>query len=44
MNYYDSDLNAETLKLWCYIPPTFLDDATIPASIIYFFFDFLNGN
>ena len=33
MNYYDSDLVAKALKLWCYIPPTFLDEATIPSTI-----------
>ena len=30
MNYYDSDLEAEALKLCCVMPQTFLDNATNP--------------
>ena len=33
MNYYDSYLEAQALKLWCYILPTFLDVATISTPI-----------
>ena len=33
MNYYDDELEAEALKLWCYIPPAFLDNGTIPSAI-----------
>ena len=40
MNYYNSDLEAETLKQWYYVPPTFLDDATIPKPIFYAFYAF----
>ena len=29
MNYYNNDVEAEALKLWCYIPSTFLGEATI---------------
>ena len=38
MNYYDSDLEAEALNLWCYMPPKFLDGATIPSAIFYAFY------
>ena len=40
MDYKDSDLEAETLKLWCYMPATFLDDATIPLPIFHAFYCF----
>ena len=40
MNYFDSDLKAEALKLRCYVPPTFLDDETIPSPIFYTFYAF----
>ena len=26
INYFDNDLEVEALKLWFYMPPTFLDD------------------
>ena len=37
MNYYDSDLEAEALKLCCYVPQTFLDDVTNPSPMFYGF-------
>ena len=40
MNYFDSDPKAEALKLRCYVPPTFLDDETIPSPIFYTFYAF----
>ena len=38
MNYYNSDLEAEALKLCCDIPQTFLDDATNPSPMLYGFY------
>ena len=40
INNYVSDLGAEVLKLWCYVPPTFLDDATISSRMFYAFYAF----
>ena len=40
MNYYDHNLEAEAPKLWWYMPPTFLEDATIPSTIFYAFYAF----
>ena len=40
MNYYDSDLEAEALKLCCYIPQTFLHDSTNPSPMFYGFYAF----
>ena len=40
INNYVNDLEAEVLKLWCYEPPTFLDDAIIPSRIFYAFYAF----
>ena len=40
MNYYDSDLATEPLKLWYYVLLTFLDDTTIPSPIFYAFYAF----
>ena len=37
---YDSDREAEALKLRCYIPQTYLDDATIPSPMFYGFYAF----
>ena len=37
INYYDSDLEAEALKLYCYMPQTFLDDITNPSPMFYAF-------
>ena len=37
---YVSDLGAEVLKLWCYVPPTFLDDANISSHMFYAFYAF----
>ena len=31
LNYCDSDVEAEAVKLCCYMPQTFLDDATNPS-------------
>ena len=45
MNYYDSDLEAEALKLSnfvilskCCMPQTFLDEATNPSPMFYGFY------
>ena len=40
MNYYDSDLKAEALKLYCYMPQTFIADATNPSPMFYGFYAF----
>ena len=40
MNYYDSDLEAETLKLRCSMPQTFIADATNPSPVFYGFYAF----
>ena len=41
-------LEAEALKLWCYVPSTFFDDAIIPSPMevtnVLCFLRFLNGN
>ena len=42
MNYYDSDLKAEALKLYCYMPQTFIADATNLSPMFYgFYYAFL---
>ena len=38
MNYYDSDLEAEALKLTCYMPQTFIADTTNPSPMFYGFY------
>ena len=38
MNYYDSDVDAEALKLCFYMPQTFLDDTTNPSPMFYGFY------
>ena len=38
MNYYDSDLEAEALKLYCYMPQTFIADATNLSLMFYGFY------
>ena len=43
MNYYDSDLEAEALKRYYYMPQTFIADATNPSPMLYRFLCFLNG-
>ena len=40
MNYYDSDLEAEVLKLYCYMPQIFIADATNPSPMFYGFYTF----
>ena len=40
MNYYDSDLEAEALKLYCYMPQTFIADTTNPSPMFYGFYAF----
>ena len=41
MNYYDSDLEAEVLKLYCYIcPQTFIAEATNPSPMFYGYYAF----
>ena len=44
MNYYDSDLEAEALKLYCYMPQMFIADATNSSPMFYRFLCFLNGH
>ena len=40
MNYYDSVLEAEALKLCYYMPQTFIADATNPLPMFYGFYFF----
>ena len=40
INYYDRDLEVEALKLYCYIPQTFVVDATNPSTMFYGFYAF----
>ena len=40
MNYYGSDLEAEALKLCCYMPQTFPDNATNPSPMLFGFYAF----
>ena len=40
MNYYDSDLEAEALKLYRYMLQTFIADAINPSPMFYEFYAF----
>ena len=40
MNSSDSDLKAEALKLYCYMPQTFIVNATNPPPMFYGFYAF----
>ena len=34
-NYYNSDFEAEALKLHCYMPQAFLDGAINPSTVFF---------
>ena len=40
MNYSDSNLEAEARKLYCYMPQTFIADATNRSPMFYGFYAF----
>ena len=40
MNYYDSDLEAEARKLYCYMSQMCIADATNPSPMFYGFYAF----